>query len=108
MDQYLLQGLAIGIDRGDALGQVQMDGDLLLANLAARVGQSIVNDQVEIHGLGLEFRETDFQRVQLDHVFDEAADPLGGRLDALNELPLQGAEDSHRLAEQQVRVPDNG
>ena len=104
---YILKRLAIRVDRRDLLGQVEMQRDVLLADLTAGVGHRVVDDEIQVHRLGLEVGEVHLQRVELDHIVHQTAHALGGGLDALYELPLQRAEDADRFAQQQVGVPDD-
>ncbi|MCK7526954.1 MAG: hypothetical protein MZV64_59800 [Ignavibacteriales bacterium] len=88
--------------------QVEVQGDVLLAHLTARVGHGIVDDEVQVHGFRLEVVQTRFEGGDLDQVVDQVRDPFGGRLDALHEFALQCAEDADRFSQQQVGVTHNG
>jgi hypothetical protein len=108
VDQDLLQGLAVGVDGLERLGDVDPQGDVALAHLRAGVGHGIVDDQVQVDRLGLHGGQPGLDGGDLDEVLDQAADALGGGLDALDELALERAQDADRFAQQQVGVADDG
>jgi len=61
VDQNLLQGFAVGVDRSHILRQVEMHRNIFLAYLAAGIGHGVVDDQVQIDRLRFEYVQARFR-----------------------------------------------
>ncbi len=97
VDQDLLECIPVSAELQDRIGNVEAQGDVLFADLGAGVSHGVINDQIQVDRLCLEFHPAGFKAGDLNQIVHQPANTIGGCFNPFDELALQGSQDCRQI-----------
>ena len=104
----LENGIAIGGDRREVVGDVHAEANTLFAELRADAGEGVFNNLYDFEVLLLKHEGAGINSSDAEEIINSIRHALGAGFDSFEETALESADDADGFAHEEIGIADDG